>query len=130
MNASPATVQRPLVLLAEDQAIIALELADSLTTAGFDVAGPFASCAEAEDWLTTGTPDAAILDNLLKDGPCDAVASDLSRRGVPVIMFSGHDERPSADWKASWVTKPVAFPVLLEALSREMSEVQQPQAQV
>jgi DNA-binding response OmpR family regulator len=109
-----------LVLLAEDEVIIALELADSLRTAGFDVAGPFATCAEAEKWLTTGAPNAAILDNLLKDGPCDALVSDLSRRGVPVLIFSGHDERPSADWKASWVTKPVAFPILLDALRREM----------
>jgi DNA-binding response OmpR family regulator len=108
----------------------ALELADSLTRAGFDVAGPFASCAEAEKWLTTGAPDAAILDNLLKDGPCDALARDLSQRGVPIIMFSGHDELPSADWKASWVTKPVAFPVLLDVLRREMHEAPQSQERV
>jgi DNA-binding response OmpR family regulator len=69
--------------LAEDEAIIALELTDSLQAAGFDVAGPFATCAEAEKWLKTGQPEAAILDNLLKDGPCDALASDLSKRGVP-----------------------------------------------
>jgi DNA-binding response OmpR family regulator len=114
---------RPLILLAEDEAIIALELADSLRSAGFDIAGPFATCADAERWLKTEEPDAAILDNLLKDGPCDSLASDLSRRGVPVIMFSGHDERDagsSADCNAIWVTKPVAFPILLDALRREM----------
>jgi len=113
---------RSLILVAEDEAIIAIELADSLTTAGFDVAGPFATCAEAEGWLKTGAPDAAILDNLLQDGPCDALASDLSRRGVPVIMFSGHDERhvQTADWNATWVTKPVAFPILLDTLRREL----------
>jgi DNA-binding response OmpR family regulator len=114
---------RPVVLVAEDEAIIAIELADSLNAAGFNVAGPFATCADAENWLKTGEPDAAILDNRLKDGPCDALASDLSRRGVPIIMFSGHDERlapSSAPWKASWVTKPVAFPILLDALRREM----------
>jgi DNA-binding response OmpR family regulator len=111
-----------LILVAEDEAIIAIELADSLTTAGFDIAGPFATCAEAEHWVKTGAPDAAILDNLLKDGPCDALASDLSRRGVPVIMFSGQDESdvPAADWNATWVTKPVAFPMLLDALRREL----------
>jgi hypothetical protein len=31
---------RPVVLLAEDEAIIALELADSLALEGFEVAGP------------------------------------------------------------------------------------------
>jgi DNA-binding response OmpR family regulator len=113
---------RPVILVAEDEPIIAIELADSLTMAGFDVAGPFATGAQAEDWLKTGAPDAAILDNLLQDGPCDALASDLSRRGVPVIMFSGQDERhaPAAAWNATWVTKPVAFPILLDALRLEL----------
>jgi len=111
-----------LILVAEDEAIIAIDLADTLTRGGFDVAGPFATCAQAEDWLKTGAPDAAILDNLLQDGPCDALASDLSRRGVPVTMFSGQDERhaPSADWNATSVTKPVAFPILLDTLRRQL----------
>jgi hypothetical protein len=42
---------RPLILLAEDEAIIAIELADSLTAPGFDVAGPFATCADATSFL-------------------------------------------------------------------------------
>jgi DNA-binding response OmpR family regulator len=123
VNAIAENVRRPVILLAEDEAIIALELTDSLTDAGFDVAGPFATCFDAEEWLKTGKPDAAILDNLLKDGPCDALASDLSRRGIPLIMFSGDDEPPassSTEWQGSWVTKPVAFPILLDTLRREM----------
>jgi DNA-binding response OmpR family regulator len=122
VSATPESSRsRPVILVAEDEAIIAIELADSLTRAGFAVAGPFATCAQAENWLKTGAPDAAILDNLLQDGPCDALATDLSRRGVPVIMFSGHEERhvPSA-WNATWVMKPVAFPILLDALRREL----------
>jgi hypothetical protein len=64
-----------------------------LKAAGFDIAGPFATCADAENWLKTQQPDAAILDSQLKDGPCDAVATDLTRRGVPLVIFSGHDDR-------------------------------------
>lgn len=45
----------PLVLLAEDEAIIAIELEDSLIEAGFAVAGPFATCSQAEAWLEQGT---------------------------------------------------------------------------
>ena len=47
---------RPLILLAEDEAIIAVELQESLSDSGFSVVGPFATCAEAEAWLKTGTP--------------------------------------------------------------------------
>ena len=114
-------LRRPLVLLAEDEAIIAIELADSLTNAGFQVAGPFATCAAAEDWLKTDQPDAAIIDNLLKDGPCDALIADLSRRGVPTIIFSGQDApNETSAPSATWVTKPVTTSVLLDALRNEM----------
>jgi DNA-binding response OmpR family regulator len=111
-------VRRPLILVAEDEAIIPLELSDSLSDAGYNVAGPFSTSSEAEAWLTTTTPDAAILDNLLKDGPCHALAAELSCRDVPLIVFSGQDapDGSSADWKATWVTKPVATPILIELL--------------
>ena len=39
---------RPRILLAEDEAIIALELAESLERDGFAVAGPFTTCTAAE----------------------------------------------------------------------------------
>ncbi len=75
--------RRPLVLVAEDEAIIALELEDSLKAAGFDIAGPFTTCAGAERWIETGRPSAAILDYALKDGPCEKLATDLKSQGVP-----------------------------------------------
>jgi DNA-binding response OmpR family regulator len=112
----------PLVLLAEDEAIIAIEIEDSLRAHGFDVAGPFLTCAEAEDWLKTGQPDGAILDNSLKDGPCDRLVLDLARRGVPVVIYSGHkpeSDRSATSPNVTWITKPAPFPVLLKALRGE-----------
>ena len=113
---------QPLILLTEDEAIIAVELQESLRDAGFSVAGPFATCAEAEAWLKTGTPDAAILDHALKDGPCDALAADLAAgRANPI--FTGHDaprEMLAEFHAATWITKPVAFPRLLSALRRQI----------
>ena len=114
---------RPLVLIAEDEAIIAIELEDSLRGAGFDVAGPFVTCGQAEAWLKSNEPDAAILDHGLKDGPCDALVRDLSRRGVAIIVFTGHDAPPHPAGEvstATWVTKPIAFPALLRQLRRQM----------
>ena len=119
----PSGRLRPLVLVAEDEAIIAIELEDSLTAAGFAVAGPFTTCKQAEAWLRSGKPDAAIVDHELKDGPCDALVGELSRRGVPTIVFTGHEapRKAAADLKqASWVTKPIAFPALLTELRRQM----------
>jgi DNA-binding response OmpR family regulator len=118
--------QRFLVLVAEDEAIIALELEDSLKAAGFEIAGPFATCAAAEGWLETGRPDVAILDNALKDGPCDKLAADLKACGVPVVIYSGHakgDDPFSEHWTGPWLVKPVAFPMLVASLRDEMGRM-------
>jgi DNA-binding response OmpR family regulator len=115
--------ERPLVLLAEDEAIIAIDLEDSLREAGFAVAGPFATNAQAEAWLDTGRPDIAVLDHGLQDGPCDDLIRDLSRRGVPAIIVTGHDaqrERLGDLSTATWVTKPIAFPTLLGKIRRAL----------
>ena len=116
-----ARARCPLVLLAEDEAIIAIELEYGLKDAGFAVAGPFATCAQAEDWLDKGEPEAAIVDHELKDGPCDALIRRLSARGVPTIVFTGDDAARSPELPhTTLVTKPIPFPVLLHRLKRQM----------
>jgi DNA-binding NtrC family response regulator len=124
--ASPhAGENRPVVLLAEDEAIIALELADSLELEGFEVAGPFGTCASAEAWLTSaGQVDGAILDNALKDGPCTALARDLASRDIPFIVYSGHIRSPDTPCEfidVPWIVKPVPFEALLHSLRIAMA---------
>jgi CheY-like chemotaxis protein len=87
------------ILIAEDYGLIGVMLEQELREAGFVVAGPFASCAAALKWLTTHTPDAAILDIELSDGPCIEVAQTLRDRNVPFLVLAGqpcdiahHDE--------------------------------------
>ena len=61
----------------------------------------------------------------LKDGSCDALAADLSRRGVPLVIFSRYNDQrdaSSTDQKARWLTKPIHFPALLTALQEQMGE--------
>ena len=48
---------KPLVLVLEDEAIIALNLQDELQDSGYTVAGPFTSCGAAFQWLEAATPD-------------------------------------------------------------------------
>ncbi len=63
-------ISRGTVLLLEDEALIAVALQDDLEEAGYWVAGPFVSCASALAWLGDYRPDLAVLDTVLKDGPC------------------------------------------------------------
>ena len=79
----------PLVLIVEDEALIAWDLADACRDEQLRVAGPFASCAEAFNFLKAQVPDAAILDAVLTDGSCLELALDLRKRGVPLVIYSG-----------------------------------------
>ncbi len=109
---------RPLVLILEDEALIAINLQDELQDAGYAVAGPFATCAAALEWLGTETPDTAILDAALKDGPCREVALELSRREVPFLIYSGYleDRQLLSEFHhVTWIEKPVPSAVLVQA---------------
>jgi DNA-binding response OmpR family regulator len=109
---------KPLVLVLEDEAIIALNLQDELQDAGYGIAGPYTTCAAALEWLQGTTPDAAILDATLKDGPCRSIALELLRRDVPFLIYSGHREDrqllPDLD-HITWIEKPAAPSVLVQA---------------
>lgn len=123
MTTAGASASRRRVLIAENEAIIALELEDGLLAEGFEVVGPFATCAAAERWVgDDGRIDAAILDYALGDGPCDQLARDLTRRGVPLILFSGGWPGVSPiDVSAVVIPKPAPFKALLAALHRVMA---------
>ena len=80
--------ERPLVLLAEHHAILALDIASELDLAGFTVAGPVSTCAALRMWAASKTPHAAILHLTLRDGPCLGEAAELARRGIPVAIVT------------------------------------------
>ena len=111
----------PLVLLLEDEALIGLNLRHDLQDAGCRIEGPFTTCAAALLWLETATPDTAVLDAALKDGPCRAIAQELTRRKVPFLIYSGyHEDRLLlAEFPhVTWIEKPVPSSVLIEACQR------------
>jgi DNA-binding response OmpR family regulator len=109
---------RPLVLVLEDEALIALNVQDELQDAGYEVAGPFSTCSAALEWLQTTTPDMAVLDTTLKDGHCREIALELSRREVPFLIYSGYqeDQQLLSDFQhITWIEKPVPSGALVQA---------------
>jgi DNA-binding response OmpR family regulator len=119
-------MRSPLVLLVEDEALIALALTDDLETAGYDVAGPFHRSSSTLEWLEQQTPDVAIIDIHLRDGPSVELARVLRDRNVPFIVFSGEkrDGRgPDAFDGARWLSKPVGARQLLDTLKELASSV-------
>ncbi|MCY7338649.1 MAG: response regulator [Sphingomonas bacterium] len=78
-----------LVLVAEDEPFIALDLALAIEDAGGEVIGPAASVEEALALIEARTVVAAILDVNLGDRNILPVAEILLSRGIPVILQTG-----------------------------------------
>jgi DNA-binding response OmpR family regulator len=112
----------PLVLILEDETMIAMMIEDELVDGGYDVAGPFATCSGALSWLSINTPDLAVLDTHLQDGSCRDIAVELRRRGIPFVVYSGATNTHMTELAgAPWVAKPAPGKALLDALARAVT---------
>ena len=78
-----------LVLVAEDQIFIALDLAMAVEDAGGKVAGPVSSVKNALLLIESRSITAAILDSNLTDGDITPVATLLLDANIPLIIQSG-----------------------------------------
>ena len=83
------------VLVAEDQAFIALDLSLAVEDAGGQVVGPVSSSREGLTLLAKGGVGAAILDLNLVDGESTALVEVLVGLGVPFIIHSAVDLPPA-----------------------------------
>ena len=109
--------KRPIVvMIVEDQPLIATALEDAFKDFGHTVIGPFSTCAAALELLKVLSPDVALLDTVLKDGSCVEVARDLRQRGVPFLIHSGmssHWEDALEFADVPWIEKPSPFDEIL-----------------
>ena len=127
-----SSVPRPRILIAEDEAITALALAQTLVAHGYHVAGPAASGVDARALAESERPALAIIDMRLKDGLTGHIAAcDIqSRLGVPVILMSGHaNARMAADLNAAgFLAKPFADGQLLALIEHVLRSPASPGA--
>lgn len=106
------------VLVVEDEALIAIEIDAILTEAGFSVAGPVACVKDGLDIIEREPIDAGVLDVNLGRETSEAVAIELTRRGIPFVAVSGYaaDQRPVAFGGARFVSKPFRARELVAAI--------------
>ena len=100
----------PCCMIVEDQMLIGMSLEAYLEDAGFSVAGPFLSCADALRWLEHNTPQVAVLDVLLKDGTSLLIAQELKGRNTPFVIYSSLPFTPGLPAElqgVTWLEKPV-----------------------
>ncbi|HJL48008.1 MAG TPA: response regulator, partial [Polyangiaceae bacterium LLY-WYZ-15_(1-7)] len=88
-TSAPPTPRRR-ILVAEDEAVVAMDLEDRLLRLGYDVLGPVSTGDEAVELALAHAPDLLLLDVHLgtgRDG-VEVAASVLQRRTVPVVFLS------------------------------------------
>jgi CheY-like chemotaxis protein len=109
------------ILIVEDDALLALDLAQNLERAGFSVVGQAASASRALALLAKSNCDAAVLDVYLGRGQTsEPVAQALKLRGIPFVTVTAysHEQRPAAYAGSAILSKPVRLPDLLAELQR------------
>jgi len=78
------------VLLAEDEAILAMSAEDMLAQLGCTVVGPALTAAEAHAIAQHEPLHAAVLDINMGDGATFQIAHTLKARNVPVCFATGY----------------------------------------
>ncbi len=137
MTQSAATAKR--VLVAEDEAIIRLDLAEMLREAGYDVVGQAGDGEQAVEMARSLTPDIVIMDVKMPvmDG-LTAAETIGAERICPVVMLTAFSQRELVERARdagvmAYVVKPFTAsdvtPALDIALSR-WSELKQLEAEV
>ena len=108
------------ILIVEDEALIAMVLADSLEDGGHEVVGPAATMAEALALCEAAPPELAVLDVNLGDGSngVDVARTLLERWGVLSIFASAQmmEARRARDIALGHIRKPYGAETVLRSV--------------
>lgn len=107
MTAAENTRNRPRILVADDETIIAMQIGELLESEGYELAGVAATASQAVDMATDLRPDLVLMDIVMPGGngdgadgsgmsepsdgidACAIIQRDLS---IPVVLLSAHGE--------------------------------------
>ena len=90
--------EQPVVLVVEDEYLLAFDLADSLGDHDLIVLGPAPTIPQALSLIAaTDKIDCAILDVRIKGEMVFPVAEVLSKRGIPFVFTTGYEKSVFGD---------------------------------
>jgi two-component system, response regulator PdtaR len=78
------------VLIAEDEFLTALDIAQAVEALGGEVLGPVAEVSDGLALVNRSQPDVALLDVQLRDGFVTPLATALDRMDVPFALVTGY----------------------------------------
>ena len=93
------------ILIVEDEALIALDLHQTLRDTGASVLAA-TSLEEGLDMLTYAEVTAAVLDMNLGGPDCSAICIELHRRSIPFLFYTAE---PKAEILCAWPNAPVVI---------------------
>ena len=119
---SAKQVQR--ILVVEDEAIIAIDVAAALEDSGYEVIGPVGSVYEALQLLDKVQCDGAVVDVDLAGETADPVAERLMKAGIPFVTVSGssRDTAGKAYENSPFLTKPILTQRLVGQVTNLLTE--------
>jgi two-component system, response regulator PdtaR len=130
---------RPQVVLAEDEALIRLDLAEMLVEEGYDVVGQAADGEQAVQLVEELRPDLVVLDvKMPKVDGITAASRIVSLRIAPVVMLTAFSQRELVErareaGAMAYVVKPFGKADLVPAIEvarSRFAELQQLEAEV
>ena len=107
-----------LILVVEDEMLIATSLEIVLESNGHRVLGPVPTVQSARLALENALPDMALIDYRLADSTTEPLLADLHERGIPTCVLSGYsrDQLPAAYADYQLLEKPFSMHALLESI--------------
>jgi CheY-like chemotaxis protein len=110
-----------LILVVEDEFLIAAALCDMLEDASAIVIGPAVSVGEAMQLLQDHDVEGAILDMNLNGQWSDPIAEELKTRLIPFVFTTGYGKNERTErFGVRTVTKPYAWEEIEEQLGKAM----------
>jgi DNA-binding response OmpR family regulator len=106
------------ILVAEDNALLVLDIADALSEAGAEIVGPVVSVNAGLSLARSQLLDAGVLDVTLKGGEVFPIAHILAEQGKGIVFVTGMLDTSALeqDWPTARVLTKPAFPQdLIEA---------------
>ncbi|QNE04485.1 response regulator [Croceicoccus marinus] len=114
-----AEASRSAVLVVDDEALVAFDVADQCEAAGFDVIGPALTLKQGMAMAEAGDPSIALLDINLRDELVWPLARLLRQRSVPIVFISANCSHPEIRDEfpdATCLDKPVDSLILMAAV--------------
>lgn len=119
---SRQTESGSLILIVEDEALIAMEIEARVKSLGYSVLGPAWNLASASELLASATPHAALLDVQLANERATPIARRLRGLGVPYALVTGYARLSLKEEEFNDVRR-ISKPVTQRDLEKALNEM-------